>query len=213
MSQRKWELLSLVTTLNKWLNERESYIQNLFTKFYLTCIIIHTTNVFVIMTNMVLSLWKSVSIIKIGVLLFRHSVMFNFLWPQWLRNARLPSPSLSPGFAQIHVHWVDDAIQPSYLLLPSSPPALTLPQDQGIVQWISSSHQVAKVLELQQSASVLPMNINGLFPLGLTGLISLLFKGLSRVFSNTTFWKHQFFGTLPSLWSNSHIHTWLLENP
>ena len=61
------------------------------------------------------------------------------------------------------------------------------------------------------SASVLPMYIQGWFLLGLTDLISLPSKGLSRVFSSTTVWKHQFFGTQPSLWSNSHIHTWLLE--
>ena len=61
------------------------------------------------------------------------------------------------------------------------------------------------------SASVLPMNIQGCFPLGLTGLISLLFKGPSRVFSSTTVWKHQFFGAQSSLWSNSYICTWLLE--
>ena len=61
------------------------------------------------------------------------------------------------------------------------------------------------------SASVLLMNIQGWFPLGLTGLISLQSKGLSRVFSNTTVQKHQFFGAQTSLWSNSHIHTWLLE--
>ena len=54
---------------------------------------------------------------------------------------------------------------------------------------------------------------SGLFPLGLTGLISLQFKGLSRVFSSTTVWKHQLFGVQPSLWSNSHIHMWLLEKP
>ena len=58
-------------------------------------------------------------------------------------------------------------------------------------------------------ASVLPMNIQGWFPLGLTGLISLQYKGLSRVFSSTTIEKHQFFGAQPSLWSNSHIRTWL----
>ena len=52
-----------------------------------------------------------------------------------------------------------------------------------------------------------------IYLLGLIGLISLLFKGLSRVFSSTTVWKYQFFGTQPSLWSNSHIHTWLLEKP
>ena len=62
-------------------------------------------------------------------------------------------------------------------------------------------------------ASVLPMNIQGWFPLGWTGLISLLSKGLSRVFSNTTVRKHHFFGTQPSLWSNSHICAWLLEKP
>ena len=63
------------------------------------------------------------------------------------------------------------------------------------------------------SVSVLPMNIQGWFPLELTGLISLQSRGFSRVFSNSTIWKHQFFGTQPSLWSNSHIHTWLLEKP
>ena len=57
------------------------------------------------------------------------------------------------------------------------------------------------------------MSIQGWFPLGLTGLISLLSKGLSRVFSSTTVQKHQFFGAQPSLQSNSHTHTWLLENP
>ena len=62
------------------------------------------------------------------------------------------------------------------------------------------------------SASVLPMNIQDWFPLGLTGLISLQSKGLSRVFSTSIVQKHQFFGAQLSLWSNSHIHTWLLEN-
>ena len=61
------------------------------------------------------------------------------------------------------------------------------------------------------SAWVLPMNIQSWFLLGLTSLISLLSKGLSRVFSRTTVQKHQFFSAQPSLWSNSHIHTWLLE--
>ena len=63
------------------------------------------------------------------------------------------------------------------------------------------------------SASVLPMSIQGWFPLGLTGWISLQAKGLSRVFPNTTVQKHQFFGAQPSLWSNCYIHTWLLEKP
>ena len=63
------------------------------------------------------------------------------------------------------------------------------------------------------SASVLPMNIQDWFPLGWTGWISLQSKGLSRVFSNTTVQKPQFFGTQLSFWCNSHIHTWLLEKP
>ena len=63
------------------------------------------------------------------------------------------------------------------------------------------------------SASVLPMNIQDWLPWGLTGLISLQSKGLSRVFTNTTVQKHQFFSAQLSLWSNSHIHTWLLEKP
>ena len=63
------------------------------------------------------------------------------------------------------------------------------------------------------SASVFPMNTHGWSPLGWTGWISLQSKGLSRVFSNTTVKKHQFFGTQLSLWFNSHIHTWPLEKP
>ena len=63
------------------------------------------------------------------------------------------------------------------------------------------------------SASILPMNIQDWFPLGLTGWISLQSKGLSRVFSKTTVQNYQYFGTQVSLWSNSHIHTWLLEKP
>ena len=63
------------------------------------------------------------------------------------------------------------------------------------------------------SASVLPVNIQAWFPSGWTGWISLQSKGLSSVFSNTTVQKHQFFGTQPSLWSNSYMYTWLLEKP
>jgi len=63
------------------------------------------------------------------------------------------------------------------------------------------------------SATVLPMNVQGWYPLGLTGVISLLSKGLWRDFSSTTIWKQPFFSTQPSLWSNSHTHTWLVEKP
>ena len=101
-----------------------------------------------------------------------------------------------PDFAQIYVHCISDAIQPSHSVPPSSPFAFILPQYQGLFQWVSSSHQMAKVLYLQLQH--ISMNISGWFPLGFTGLISLQSKGLSRVFSSTTIQKHQFFGTQPS---------------
>ena len=71
----------------------------------------------------------------------------------------------------------------------------------------------AQSIGASASASILAMNSQDWFPSGLTGLISLQSKGLSRVFSNTTDQKHQFFGIQPSLWSNSHIHTWPQEKP
>ena len=70
-----------------------------------------------------------------------------------------------------------------------------------------------QTIGVSASASVLPMNIQDWFPLGWTGLISLQSKGLSRVFSITIVQKHQFFSAQLCLWSNSHIHTWLLEKP
>ena len=71
-----------------------------------------------------------------------------------------------PEFAQTHVHWVSNIIQPSDPLSAPSPLALNLSQHQGLFQWVSSSQQVAKLLELQLSALVLPMNIQDGFPLG-----------------------------------------------
>ena len=132
-----------------------------------------------------------------------------------------PKDYSTPGFpvhhqllelAQPHVHRVSGAIQPSHPLSSPFPPAFNLSQHQGLFQWVNSSHQVAKVLALQ---SVLPVNVQSWFPLGLTGLISLQSKGLSRVFSNTTFQKHQFFGTQLSfsMVQLSHLHTWLLQKP
>ena len=114
-------------------------------------------------------------------------------------------------FTQTHVHRVSDAIQP-HPLSSRSPPAPNPSQHQSLFQWVSSSHLVDKVLEFSASAPVLPMNIQDWFSLGLTCLISLLSKGLSRVFSSTI-WKHQSFSAVLSLWSNSHIHTRLLEKP
>ena len=111
-------------------------------------------------------------------------------------------------FAQTHVHWVRDAIQPS----PTSPSSClqSFPA--------SGSFPMCWFLALggqstgtSASASVLPMNIQSRFTLGLTGLISLMSKGLSRVFSSTKIQKHQSFSSQLSLGSNSHICTWLPE--
>ena len=96
-------------------------------------------------------------------------------------------------FIQTHVHWVGDAIQPSYPLSSHSQQTLNTSHHQDLFQWVSSSHQVAKALELQHQQT-LPMNIQDWFPLGLTGLILLQSKGHSRVFSNATIQKHKFFG-------------------
>ena len=130
------------------------------------------------------------------------------LWPHGCSTPDFPVLHYLPEFAQIHVYWVSDAIQPSHPLSSPSLLALNLFQHQSLFQWVGSSHQVAKV---RTSASVLPVNFHGWFSLRLTGLISVQYKGLLRVFSSTTIWKHQFFGAQPSLWSNSHIRTWLLE--
>ena len=116
-----------------------------------------------------------------------------------------------PEFPQTRVHWVGDAIQPSHTLCR---PIVLLPSIFLSIRVFSS--ELALRIRWPNywsfsSASVLPMNIQDWFPLGLTGLISLPSKGLSRVFSWTTIQKHQFFSTQLSVWSNSHIHTWLLE--
>ena len=99
---------------------------------------------------------------------------------------------------QTHVHWVGDAIQPPHPLSSPSLPAFNLSQHQGLFKWVSSLHQVAKVLEFQLQP-VLPMNIQDWSPLGWTGWISLQSKGLSRVFSNTTVQKHHFLSAQLSL--------------
>ena len=100
----------------------------------------------------------------------------------------------------------------SFSVIPCSPTLQSFPASRSFLrsQFFSWGGQS---IEASASASVLPMNIQDWFPLGWTGWISLLSKGLSRVFSNTTVQKHRFFGTQLSLWSNSHIHTWLQKKP
>ena len=151
-----------------------------------------------------------------------YSVQFNSVTQSCLTVCNSMDCSM-PGFpvhhqllepAQTHVHPVGDAIQPPHpLLSPSSLAFLQSFPASGsfpISRFFASGGQSIGVSAL---ASVLPMNIQDWFPLGLTGLTSLQFKGLSSFFSNNTVWKHQFFSTQLSLWSNFHIHTWLLEKP
>ena len=94
-----------------------------------------------------------------------------------------------------------------FLLLPSVFPSIRVFFNESVlcIRWKSTVTSA--------SSSVLPTNIQGSFLLGLSVLMSLMSKGLSRVFSNTTVQKHQFFSTQLSLWSNSHINTWLVEKP
>ena len=102
-------------------------------------------------------------------------------------------------FTQTHVHWVGDAIQTPHPLSSPSPPAFNLSQPSGSFQMSQVFQSGSQTIAVSASASMLPMNIQDWFPLGLTGLIFLQSKGLSRVFSNITVQKHQFFGAQLSL--------------
>ena len=144
---------------------------------------------------------------------FSYSVVRDSLWPHEPENARPPCPSPAPRFYPNPCplsQWCHPTILSSVIpfsFCPRSPPASgSFPMSQ-LFAWGGQS------IGVSASASILPMNIQDWFSLGLTGLIALQSKGLSRVFSNTTAQKHQFFGTQPSLWSDSHIHTWQLEKP
>ena len=146
-----------------------------------------------------------------GLLLFSHLVMSDSLWLHGLQHNRFPIPSPSPGACSNSCplnQWchttISSSIGPFSSCLQSFPASGSFPMSQ---LFTSGSQSIGA------SASILPMNIQDWFPLELTGWISLQSKGLSRVFSSTTVQKHQFFSTQPSLWSNSHIHMWLLEKP
>ena len=145
--------------------------------------------------------------------LFSHSVMSNSLPPHGLQYTRLPCPSESPGVYSNSCplnRWchptISSSVVPFSSCLQSFPASGSFPVSQLLTLGGQS-------IRASASTSVPPINIQDWFPLGRTGLISLQSKGLSRVFSSTTVQKHQFFGGQPSLWSNSHIHTWLLEKP
>ena len=127
----------------------------------------------------------------------------------------------TPGFPVHHQPWSLLKFMSVELVMPSNPlilccPLLLLPSVFPSIMVFSNKsvlHISGQSIWVSASASVLPMDIQDWFPLGLTGWICLQSRGLSRVFSNTTVQKHQFFSAQISLWSNSHIHTCLLEKP
>ena len=141
-----------------------------------------------------------------------HSVLSHSLQLHGLQHVRLPCPSLSMGFAQAHVHWVNNVIPlsyplPSLLLLPSIFPSIR-------VFFIESAVCIMWPKDWRFSFSISPSNeYSGLISFGVNLFDSFQSKGLSRVLSSTTIRKHQFFGAQSSLWSSSHMHTWLLEKP
>ena len=151
---------------------------------------------------------------------FSHSVVFDSLQLHGLQHARLPCPSAILGACSNSCPlswWWHPADLSS--VVPFSSCLQSLPASRSFLmsQFFISSGQSIGVSAL---ASILPMNIQGLFPWGLTGkelipkwLTPCQSTGFSRVFSNTIVQKHQFFHVQTSLWSNSHSHTWLLEKP
>ena len=144
---------------------------------------------------------------------FSCSVVSDSLQPHESQHARPPCPSPTLG---VHPNpcplsrWCHQTILSSVVPLSSRLQSFTASGFFQMSQFFASGGQSIGV---SASASVLPMSIQNWFPLGWTGWISLQSKGLSRVFSNTTVPKHQFFGAQLSSQSNSHIHTWLLEKP
>jgi len=164
-------------------------------------------------TNVCVCVYTLYMCICISASQFTRSVMSNSLWPHEWQHARPPCPSPTP---RIHSNscpssrWCQPAISSS--VVPFSPCPQSLPASRSFPmrQLFSWGGQRIGV---SASASVPPMSTQDGSPLGWTGWISLQSKGLSRVFSNTTVQKHQFFGAQISSQSNSHIHTWPQEKP
>ena len=141
------------------------------------------------------------------------SVVSDSLWPHEPQHTRPPCASSTPGVYPNSCpssRWCHPPISSSVVPFSSCPQSLPASASFPMSQLFAGGGQSIGV---SASASVIPMNIQDWFPLGWTGWMSLQSKGLSRVFSNTTVQKHQFFGTQLSSQSDSHIHTWLLEKP
>ena len=148
------------------------------------------------------------------LLLFSHSVMSNSLWPHGLQHCQA-SLSFTISQSLLKFMFIELVMPLNHLILCHS--LFLLPSIFANIKVFPNESALCTTLWPKywssDSALVLPMNTQPWFALGLTGLISLQSKGLSRVFSSTTVQKHQFFGTQPSLWSNYHIPPWLLEKP
>ena len=152
-------------------------------------------------------------VVQFSSVQFSRSVVSDSLWPHELQHVRPPCPSPTP---RIHSdscpssQWCHPAISSSVIPFSSCPKSLSASESFPTSQLFAWGGQSTGVSAL---ASFLPKNIQDWSPLEWTGWISLQSKGLSRVFSNTTVQKHQFFGAQLSSQSNSHIHTWPLEKP
>ena len=137
--------------------------------------------------------------------------MSNSLWPHGLQHTSLLHPSPSPGTCSNSCpssRWCHPTTSSSFVPFSSCPQSFPASESFPISQFFASGSQSVRA---SASASALPVNIQGWFPLGLTGLISLQSMGLSRVLQHHSL-KHQFFSVQPSLWSYTHIHSWLLKN-
>ena len=135
------------------------------------------------------------------------------VWTRGLQHTRLPCPSPTLGACSNSCPsswWCHPTISSSVIPFSSFPQPFLASESLPVSQFFAPEDQSTGA---SVSASVLPVSIQDWFPWGLTGFISLKSKGLSGAFSNTTIQKHQFFGAQLSLWSNSHIYIWLLENP
>ena len=144
---------------------------------------------------------------------FSCSVVSDSLQPHESQHARPPCPSPTPGVHSnscLSSQWCHPAISSSVVPFSSCPQSLPASGSFPMSQLFAWGGQNIGV---SATASVPPMNTQDWSPLGWTGWISFQSKGLSRVFSNTTVQKHQFFGAQPSSQSNCHLHTWPLENP
>ena len=150
---------------------------------------------------------------KCVLIQFSHSVVSDSLLPHRLQHARAPCPSPTPGVYPNSCPsswWCHPTISSSVIPISSYPQSFPASGSFHMSQIFPSGGQSIRV---SASTSVLPVNTHEWSPLGWTGWISLQSKGLSRVFSNTTVQKHQFFSAQLSSQSNSHIHTWPLERP